>query len=53
MKKLKCFRINQLRIGISHAVDSVRYMAISLNDLPEKIKPNQTLTLNEYSIHGD
>ena len=37
----------------SHAVDSVRYMAISLNDLPEKNKPNQTLTLNEYAIHGD
>jgi hypothetical protein len=52
-EKIKMFSNKPVKDWSSHAVDSVRYMAISLNDLPEKNRPKQTLTLNEYSIHGE
>ena len=52
-EKIKMFSNKPVKDWSSHACDAVRYMAISINDLAEKSKPNQTITLNEYSIHGD
>ena len=52
-EKIKMFSNKPVKDWSSHACDAARYMAISINDLAEKSKPNQTITLNEYSIHGD
>ena len=32
---------------------SLNLLLEKINDLPEKNRPKQTLTLNEYSIHGE
>ena len=52
-EKMKMFSNKPVRDWSSHACDSARYMAMSINDLPNKQRPNQKTTMNEYSIHGE
>ena len=52
-EKMKMFSNKPVRDWSSHACDSARYMAMSINDLPNKQRPNQQTTVNEYSIHGE
>ena len=52
-EKMKMFGNKPVRDWSSHACDSARYMAMSINDLPNKQRPDQKTTVNEYSIHGE
>ena len=52
-EKMKMFSNKPVRDWSSHACDSARYMAMSINDLPNKQRPDQKTTMNEYSIHGE
>ena len=52
-EKMKMFSNKPVRDWSSHACDSARYMAMSINDLPNKQRPNQKTTENEYAIHGE
>ena len=52
-EKMKMFSNKPVKDWSSHACDSARYMAMSINDLPNKQRPDQKTTMNEYSIHGE
>tara|TARA_R100001594_G_scaffold110172_3_gene144916 strand:+ start:853 stop:2130 length:1278 start_codon:yes stop_codon:yes gene_type:complete len=51
--KMKMFSNKPVRDWSSHACDSARYMAMSITDMSDKRRPNQKITENEYSIHGE
>ena len=52
-EKMKMFSNKPVRDWSSHACDSARYMATSITDMSDKRRPNQKITENEYSIHGE
>ena len=52
-EKMKMFSNKPVRDWSSHACDSARYMAMSITDMSDKRRPNQKITENDYSIHGE
>ena len=51
-EKMKMFHTKPTHDWSSHACDSMRYLAMSINDYEDKHKIKQEIAMNDYKIHG-
>ena len=52
-EKMRMFNNKPVHDWSSHAADSARYMAMSINDYADNKKIEQKEAMNNYSIHGE